>query len=245
MLRPDSRLLQIARSVELEEGAVAETRLRLESGSVDSRVPAVQDSKQTPRLEIRTPRANRGVCGTEFRTTTSATKTALGMCERTVASSLNSATGSAASASGSADAAASGQAVKAGFETRATTTGLEAPRALLAAPDLQTTSARVERPPVQLIRSISTGAMVHWAQVFAGKPVQVLVLSGLFKGTSVRWTDNLPDGRYELRMRAIDSTGLEGARASTAFTLKARPEPPFSTQPQSGVCSIEDALLFS
>ena len=60
MLRPDSRLLQIARSVELEEGAVAETRLRLESGSVDSRVPAVQDSKQTPRFEIRTPRANRG-----------------------------------------------------------------------------------------------------------------------------------------------------------------------------------------
>ena len=87
--------------------------------------------------------------------------------------------------------------------------------------------------------------MVHRAQVFAGKPVQVLVLSGLFKGTSVRWTDNLPDGRYELRMRAIDSTGLEGARASTAFTLKARPEPPFSTQPQSCVCSIEDALLFS
>jgi hypothetical protein len=239
MMRPDS-LLKIERSVKLGNSEVVDTQLRLESGSVDSRVPPSKDPKLVPRFEIRTPLANLGVRGTEFRTTASATQSAVEVLEGTVAGSLsNSAAGGTGGAGGG------GQAVKAGFGARASSSGVEVPRALLAAPDLKATPARVERLPVQLPWVASTGAAAYRAQVFATDPTQALVLSGVFDGTSARWADNLPDGRYELRVRAIDAAGLEGLDASAGFTLKARPEPPFSTQPQSGVRTSDDTVLFA
>jgi hypothetical protein len=235
MMRPDS-LLKLERSVRLGNSEVVDTQLRLESGSVDSRVPPATEPKRVPRFEIRTPLANLGVRGTEFRTTASATQSAVEVLEGTVAGSLpNSAAGGAGG----------GQAVKAGFGTRASSSGVEAPRMLLAAPSLTALPARVERLPVQLPWVASPGAAAYRAQVFSTEPTQALVLSGVFKDTPARWADNLPDGRYELRVRAIDSAGLEGLDGSAAFTLKARPEPPFSTQPQSGVRTADDTVLFA
>jgi hypothetical protein len=245
MMRPDS-LLKIERSVRLGDSEVVDTQLRLESGSVDSRVPPSKDPQRSPRFEIRTPLANLGVRGTEFRTTASATQSAVEVLEGTVAGSVAAPVASSSTrAAAPAAAAGGGQAVKAGFGTRALTSGVEAPRALLAAPDLKATPARVERLPVQLPWVASAGAAAYRAQVFSADPTQALVLSGVFDGTSARWADNLPDGRYELRVRAIDSAGLEGLDASTAFTLKARPEPPFSTQPQGGARTTDDTLLFT
>jgi predicted phage tail protein len=47
--------------------------------------------------------------------------------------------------------------------------------------------------------------------------------------------DGLEDGQYFVRLTAIDALGLEGLPLTTAFTLKARPEPPFSIQPKNKV----------
>jgi len=58
-------------------------------------------------------------------------------------------------------------------------------------------------------------------------------MDGVFAGPAAKWAD-LPDGRYVLRVRAIDAGGLEGVNAERAFTLKARPEPPFVSAPLSG-----------
>lgn len=239
LMRPDS-LLKIERSVKLGASEVVDTQLRLESGSVDSRVPPSKDPRKPARFEIRTPLANLGVRGTEFRTTASATQSAVEVLEGTVAGS------GAGAAKGAADSAkGSGQAVKAGFGTRALPSGVEAPRALLAAPSLTATPARIERLPLQLPWVASMGATTYRAQVFASDPPQALVLSGVFDGTSARWADDLPDGRYELRVRAIDAAGLEGLDGAAAFTLKARPEPPFSTQPQNAQRVTDDTLLFT
>jgi hypothetical protein len=236
MMRPDS-VLKIERSVKLGDSAVVDTQLRLESGSVDSRVPPSKDPRRAPRFEIRTPLANLGVRGTEFRTSANSTQSAVEVLEGTVA-------GSAAGLAKSATAPPQ-QDVKAGFGARALPSGVEAPRQLLAAPDLKTLPAQVERLPVQLPWVASVGAAAYRAQVFSSDASQALVLSGVFEGTSARWADDLPDGRYELRVRAIDGAGLEGIDASAPFTLKARPEPPFSTQPQSAQRVTDDAPLFA
>ncbi len=242
LMRPDS-LLKLERSVKLGNSEAVDTQLRLESGSVDSRVPPAAGPKRAPRFQIRTPLANLGVRGTEFRTTASATQSAVEVLEGTVASSLPS---SAASGVGGAGGGTGGdQAVQAGFGTRASSSGVEVPRALLAAPDLTATPARVERLPVQLPWVASTGAAAYRAQVFTTDASQALVLSGVFDGTAARFADNLPDGRYELRVRAIDSAGLEGLDGSAAFTLKARPEPPFSTQPKNAQRVTDDTQLFA
>jgi hypothetical protein len=232
MMRPDSTLT-IERSVKLGDSEVVDTQLRLESGSVDSRVPPSKDPKRPTRFEIRTPLANLGVRGTEFRTTASATQSAVEVLEGTVAGALTGA------------AAASQQAVKAGFGTRALSTGVEVPRPLLAAPDLSALPTRLERLPVQLPWLASIGAAAYRAQVFSTDAAQSLVLSGVFERSAARWADDLADGRYELRVRAIDGAGLEGLDATAPFTLKARPEPPFSTRPQSAQQVTDEAPLFT
>ena len=43
-------------------------------------------------------------------------------------------------------------------------------------------------------------------------------MDGVFAGPAAKWAD-LPDGRYVLRVRAIDAGGLEGVNAERAFTL--------------------------
>jgi hypothetical protein len=237
MMRPDS-VLKIERTVKLGNSEVIETQLRLETGSADTRVPKSLDPQKAPRFEIRTPLVNLGVRGTEFRTTAGATQSSVEVLEGAVA-------GSAAVSTSSNPSANAAQAVKAGFGTRALPAGVEAPRQLLAAPDLTALPARVERLPVKLPWAAASGAAAYRAQVFSTDAAQALLLSGVFADTSARWADDLPDGRYELRVRAIDGAGLEGLDATAPFTLKARPEPPFYTRPPTSQRETDEAPLFT
>lgn len=253
MMRPDS-VLKIERSAKLGGSDVVETQLRLESGSVDSQVPKLQERSQdksqdksqepqkAPRFEIRTPLVNLGVRGTEFRASASATQSSVEVLEGAVAGSK---AGSTAGSISSNTPAPPARAVKEGFGTRALPAGVEAPRQLLAAPDLSALPARVERLPVKLPWAASNGAAAYRAQVFSTDAAQSLLLSGVFESTSARWADNLPDGRYELRVRAIDGAGLEGLDATAPFTLKARPEPPFYTRPLTAQRETDEAPLFT
>ena len=275
MMRPDSTL-KIERSARLGASDVVETQLRLEAGSVDSRVPKelskeipkevqkdTQKDGQTPqtrsRFEIRTPMVHLGVRGTEFRTTATATQSSVEVLEGRVAGAAASkGTGKGKGVPASPSGSNAAQLIDSGFGTLATPMGVQPPRALLAAPDLRALPALVERLPMQLAWAALPGAAAYRAQVFSdatGAQISSpsaaantsadaqLLLSGVFASTTSRWADDLPDGRYLFRVRAIDSVGLEGTDGTAAFTLKARPEPPFNTQPQLGERITTESLL--
>ena len=276
-MRPDS-VLKIERSSRLGGSDLVETQLRLESGSADSEVAkevqkdapkdAPKEVQKRSRFEIRTPMVHLGVRGTEFRTTATATQSSVEVLEGRVAGVAASQRTGLASSPVNSNAV---QRIDGGFGTLATPLGVQAPRALLAAPDLRGLPMLLERLPMQLAWAALPGATAYRAQVLSAANVSAanvaaanvaaakfsaanvsantsadgpLLLSGVFASTTSRWADDLPDGTYLLRVRAIDSVGLEGKDGAAAFTLKARPEPPFNTQPQSGERVTTDSLLF-
>ncbi|OGB06479.1 MAG: hypothetical protein A3E25_00425 [Burkholderiales bacterium RIFCSPHIGHO2_12_FULL_69_20] len=197
-------------------------RLRLDRGNVDAQVQPLP--ARPPRFEIRTPALNLGVRGTEFR----ARVEAVGGASRAEVLS-----GLVAAAGGRVE-----QALATGFGLLARPGEPPgAPRRLMAAPQLQGLPARVERLPLALAWTPLDGATAYRAQVFAaddqGLRLDPLHLDGRFDAAQAKWAD-LPDGRYLLRVRAVDALGLEGADALQAFTVKARPEPPFTRQPAAG-----------
>lgn len=206
----------------------ADIRLRLDRGNVDALVPPLPE--RPPHFEIHTPAINLGVRGTEFRA-----RVAPGEGE-SFAEVLR---GLVASADGLAElplAAGFGVAARPGQPQGQA-------QALLAAPDLQALPARLERLPLVLSWAAAPGASGYRAQVLAADAPDQLQLDGRFAAATAKWAD-LPDGRYLLRVRAVDALGLEGVDALRAFTLKARPEPPFIRRPAAGAKVHGDSVTF-
>ncbi|MBL8352722.1 MAG: FecR domain-containing protein [Burkholderiaceae bacterium] len=223
LLRPNSRL-RLDRSVRRGPSERREVELQLQSGSADTQVPAPSGKPTRTRLQMRTPVVNLAVRGTEFRTQTNDQRTLLEVLDGRVA--------------------AAGALVDGGFGTVATAAGVAPGRSLLPPPDLGGLPERVERLPLDLGWPAMAGAAAYRAQVYdvaAGDAT--LRLDGLFAGPQARWPDDLPDGRYELRLRAADADGVEGRDATARFTLKARPEPPFVTEPRSGASTADETIV--
>ncbi|HSW07210.1 FecR domain-containing protein [Aquabacterium sp.] len=222
LVRPDTQV-RFERLVQIGASGVPDTRLRLDSGSIDSHV---QPAGAGRRYDIGTPSVNLGVRGTEFRTQVEpqTRTTRVEVIEGSVAADNAAQAGTPAAAIG------------AGFGTVvALGQPVAAPRRLLDAPDLGPVPARLERVPLRLAWSPLAGASDYRAQVFPAEGVDAagrLLLDGRFKEPGARWRD-LPDGRYELRVRGVDAQGLEGRDARRSFVLKARPEPPFTRQPRA------------
>jgi hypothetical protein len=249
LVRPDSEL-KIERLAQSRAGA--STTLRLERGSADSAVPPVPTARGASapsRYEMRTPHANLGVRGTEFRTTAESASVRVEVLEgRVGARGGVSAPGrsealspGARSAEGRpANAAARSESlVGAGFGAVGAASGMSAPRALPAPPQLAGLPERVERMPLRLSWQSAAATRVR-AQVLTTDEPPRLVLDGVFDAAPARWSEDIPDGRYELRVRAIDDSGLEGRDTRAAFVLKARPEPPFIAAPAPGARTIDD-----
>ncbi len=213
-LGPNGRLL-VERHVRLGASGSVETRVRLDAGGAEAQVPPAAPARTVaPRFEMRTPVVNLGVRGTEFRGRVDGARTLAEVVQGRVA--------------------AGAQTLDAGFGAVATAAGVSPPRPLLAAPDLAAVPARIERLPLQLPLPRIEGARALRAQVFDTAEVPRLLLDSLFEQPVAGWTDDLPDGRYELRVRASDADGVEGQTARRIFTLKARPEPPFLLRPRAG-----------
>jgi hypothetical protein len=252
LLRADTRLV-IERSIALGsdkkrsglpdgDARVIDTQLRLEAGSADTKVPeaASVDKRNTAagtspksRMNIRTPVANLGVRGTEFRTRADAQSMSVEVLQGRVAA--------AAASTGKPEA---DLAVDAGFGTTATPSGVKPPVALLAAPDLSGTPARVERVPLALTWATLPGAARYRARVFSPDAPERVLLEGLFENAQALWTQDLPDGEYRLNVRAADAAGLEGRDAVQAFVLKARPQAPFPNQPAPGAQISDTGVSF-
>lgn len=228
LLRPDSQL-RLERMQRLGSGQGVDTQLRLDAGSADSQVPR----EAAPRFRIRTPVANLGVRGTEFRTHLADQTTTLEVLDgRVQAATL---------ASGGRDT----QTPAAGFGTQVTAAGVAVPRPLPPAPALTGLPARIDRLPLRLPWVLPAGADRVRAQVFEAGPPGRLLLDGLFVAQGARWNDDLPDGAYHLQVRAVYAGGLEGRDATWLFTLKARPEPPFTVSPRAGEASQAEAIRFA
>jgi hypothetical protein len=124
------------------------------------------------------------------------------------------------------------------------------PRALLPAPELATLPGQIQRLPLQFSWSASfsqnadpsakttpsttTKANAWRAQIAQDADFRKVILDDVFSTPAAQWADDLPDGDYFLRVRAIDADGLEGFASTQAFTLDARPFPPLPLSPALG-----------
>lgn len=230
LVRPQTRV-RFERLVHIGPAGIPDTRLQLEAGALDTQVQPAPGR----RYDVHTPSANLGVRGTEFRTQVEPDTrlTRLEVLSGAVAAAPGARTGAATPVPDARVQAGYGLVLGAGA-TGAT------PRRLLDAPDLSGLAPRLERVPLRLSWAPLAGAGAYRAQVYAvetgpggaGGPVERLLLDGRFAATNAGWAD-LPDGRYELRLRGVDDQGLEGRDARHAFVLKARPVPPFTREPQA------------
>ncbi len=243
LLRPDSSL-RIDRSVQLGASSSVDTRLKLEAGSAETRVPKLA----RPRFEIHTPVGNLGVRGTDFRARILGAQVVLEVLEGQVAarslapSRPLAAAGVAAAPALTPALAPTATVIAAGFGSLISSQGVGQPRLLPAAPALDAVTERVERLPLRLSWAAAAGASAYRAQVFAAGWPEQLLLDGVFTEAGARWAEDLPDGHYQLRLRTVDVNGLEGFEASKLFTLKARPEPPFTTRPRAAERTSDETV---
>lgn len=231
LLRPQSALV-IDRTVRLGPGGPVHSELGLDSGAADTQVPPATPPARASRFRIRTPVANLGVRGTEFRTATDGRQTRLEVLEGTVG--LRS-----GPVKPTPD-----RPVAAGYGATATAQAATPPEALLGAPEVAT-PPRIERLPLAFGWRPLAGAAQYRAQVFDAGTGERLRLDGLFAQPAARWADDLPDGAYELRVRAVAGSGLEGRDARVPFTLKARPEPPLVSAPVADARLGSDSVDFA
>ena len=104
---------------------------------------------------------------------------------------------------------------------------------LLPTPDVSGLPTLFERPVVRMPLPKLEAAQAWRVQVArAGNARSVLFDQRVASGP-VRIPD-LPDGEYLMQVRGIDANGLEGFDALHAFSLQARPEPPFTSMPTDG-----------
>ena len=221
-LGPNGRL-RLDGHARLGRSATVRTQLRLDAGGTETQVPP---QRPAPRFELRTPAVNLGVRGTEFRARVDAARTLVEVEQGQVA--------------------AGPRAVDAGFGVVATPQGTALPQALLPAPDLASLPGRVERLPLQLAWPGSAGASRYRAQLLEmGGATPRLVLEAVVDRAGAGWAELLPDGRYELRVRAADAQGLEGRSASHPFVLDTQPAPPFPLRPRADEQLESDTVTLS
>lgn len=221
LLGPQSRL-RIDRHSRLGGEGSTDTQLRLDAGALETHVvPA----KPAPRFELRTPVVNLGVRGTDLRSRVDGVSVLTEVLQGRVV--------------------VGEQALDAGFGTVATAAGVQRPQPLPAAPSLAALPSLVERLPLQLAFAAVSDAARYRAQLLDSATPPALLLDSIFDKPLAVWPDDLPDGRYELRVRAANRDGIEGLATHQAFTLKARPEPPFLLKPRAGEKLSQETVVFA
>lgn len=232
---PDSQLTMEEMLVYGRTG-VTDTRLRVDRGSADTRV--VPNEARSPAFEVRTPAVNLGVRGTDFRVRVEGDSGAARL--EVLEGRVDAAKDAPAPGAGAGEAVA----VAAGFGTVAERDRPVAPPQPLLPPP-------VLAPPVRPLASLVlgwapvAGARSYRAQVFADGRRDALLLDSVFLGAQADWSAaavDLPDGRYLMRVRAIDGDGLEGQDVTVPFTLEVRAPAPPLEWPRPGAVAVGDAV---
>lgn len=226
LIRPDSEL-RVERLTQSGDRRATRTELRLERGAADSTVtPAATPGAR--RYEIRTPVANLGVRGTRFRSEATDGQAKVEVLE-----------GRVGAAQGRRETP-----IAAGFGAVAGPTPIRV-RQLLAPPELGDVPEHVDRLPLVLRWPAAPGAAAYRAQVLRDGLDDALVADARGAAPTISYGEDLADGQYVLRVRAIDADGIEGRDATTAFVLKARPEPPFLQRPAAEATVYEGTVAFA
>jgi hypothetical protein len=221
LVGPDSRV-QLDRHARLGDGRVVGTLLKLEAGGSDTKVPPATPNS---RFELQTPKARLGVRGTEFRSRVDGERVLAEVQAGLVA--------------------VGPRPVAAGFGTVATDAGVQIPRSLLPPPDPAALPDRIERLPVIIALPPVGGAARYRARWFDAAEPDRLLFEGLFDRPVAAFSSDIPDGRYELRVRGADIDGIEGVEARRVVTVKARPEPPLPLRPRAGHRQYDEAVEFA
>ena len=107
-----------------------------------------------------------------------------------------------------------------------------APVPLLPAPDISKLPTQFEALPVQFDMQAQNNAVSWVGSVHQASSTEALSDVGKINGTHLTFND-LPDGKYILKVRAKDQSGLEGYDAGHKFTLNAQPFAPAAAYPES------------
>lgn len=101
------------------------------------------------------------------------------------------------------------------------------PRALPRAPDVSALPARLEQLPLRFALPPARGEQgaVLWGQVSQDSSFDAILAERTSSAGVLSFAD-LPNGRYILRVRALDALGLQGLEARHNFTVAARPFAP-------------------
>ena len=194
-------------------GLMADTRLRLQRGQTD--IIANPAKRAHQRLLIQTPSAQAVVRGTSFRVGVDSKLSR----EETLAG-LVGVSGGGRSVN-----------VPRGMGTIARVGDQPIkPVPLLAAPDVSTLPSRFEHLPMRFPLPQLPGAEAWLGQVAPNKSFDRILLSKTARGESLSFAD-LANGDYVLRLRGIDTNGLQGQDAVHPFVVFARPFPPGLNRP--------------
>ncbi len=203
---------------------MVDTRVRLQQGRVDTRVKPSKGPGS--RYHIITPAAVAAVRGTNFRVSTEAAQPV--SRSEVIEGKVN--------VSGDIGA----QLVPAGYGVVAEKgKPTPPPKELLPAPDAPDMPEIHQRLPLAFVWNAVDGAHSYRFQVADHAEFSTLLADRETTTASGLWHD-LPDGDYFLRLRAIDDDKLEGRNGDYAFSVDARPFPPFLVEPRDA-STLRDA----
>ncbi|MBL8424616.1 MAG: FecR domain-containing protein [Candidatus Accumulibacter phosphatis] len=222
LVGPDSEL-RMADLARLRASAGQQVHIELQRGQLENDVSSIR--KGSGRFVIETPAAVAAVRGTRFRVTSSSQEVRSETLHGEVV--LQNPAGKAILRAGNGSLAQLGK-------TPAR------PIALLPGPKLDHLPARVERVPLDLEFPALPGALSYRTQLAPSAGFSVVVDDQISTAPRARSAADLPDGRYRLRVRAIDRHGLEGLDAEREIEVDACPEPPLPSQPAADGIVVVD-----
>ncbi len=202
------------------------TEIALLKGRVESKVSPLDKNKG--RFEVRSPLAVAGVRGTDFRVglvgdsvTTEVLSGGVAVAKKNLPSALTLHPGQ-------------------GNVTNAKEVGNAV--ALLPPPQLKGQPQLQERPTVRFSVVPVAGAHGYRAQIATDADARNIISEAESASPEIK-INGLEDGAYFVRVTALDQMGLQGIPRTTAFKLKARPEPPISIEPKNK--SRSEDVMFS
>lgn len=216
LVRRDSEL-RLVQAEQRTLGQASLVRLELLRGGLENSVrpPGSRPDAGTNRFEIRSPAAVAAVRGTEFRV--SSTETELRTEVLSGAVEVANAAGRTDAAAGTGSLAQAGQAPRPALP-------------LLPAPALEALPERIERLPIDWPVPAVAQAQGYRTQFAADAAFTVMQSDEVAAAPRLRARD-VEDGRYVVRMRAVDADGIEGRSSERTLEVRARPEPPLLIEP--------------
>lgn len=215
LVLPDSEL-HLREAAEVGAGALS-LRIELLRGRLENAVHPMRASGS--RFEIQTPSAVTAVRGTEFRIAADARSTRSEVLDGAV--SFGNARGQLTLAQGT------GSLAQAGLPP-------QPPRRLLAPPRLEGLATHWQEAQPRLVWPALRGASAYRVQLAAldaTDPAAVTLALDASAAEPRLHLPPLPDGRYRLRLRGVDSLGLEGLSAQQLLTIDTQPPPPLPQAP--------------